>query len=127
VIPARWWPTSPEAVAGTMSLDEIINAWRFHSANVSEEGTLEAPELPANPLGSAVAALVLGTVIGARALAPRWEHARLAMLSGGTVAEVSQALGLDDDETVAGLRSWADQALDWPDYDALLQAIERQP
>lgn len=79
---------------------------------------VDAQNSPA-PLGrsyplavDALEALAHGQALADRLLAQRWVDARDALRYGAEVRTVARALGLDDDEIRAGLRSWAGGQLD---------------
>lgn len=93
----------------TVSLRELLDAWHSHIARlVDARHGLAHPPLPAGRLAHhALDALAVGEALAAGVLASRWVTVADALTNGATVAQVAEAMGLEVDEVVAGLRSWA--------------------
>ncbi|MCW2899243.1 MAG: hypothetical protein JWO67_1508 [Streptosporangiaceae bacterium] len=105
-------PTTPGDLAGA-SPRELLDAWHRHVSRLVEaRHNLADPPLPVGRLvGHALDALAVGQALTDAISNTRWTTASEALARGAGVERVAAAMGLDVDEVLFGLRSWADGQL----------------
>lgn len=124
------WPTSPGDVPADLTPQRLIDALAVHQQVLTSVHLGLADPPPAAELAArAVAVLAVQHALAERVLAGRWVNASDALDLGATVGQVADAMGLDADEVVAGLRSWADGQLCYglisdAQHDAVVALVE---
>lgn len=102
------FPTSAADVPHDAPLATVLQAFAAHTLRVVDAMLGIGEPLPVETLARhAVAALVLQHTVAERVLYSRWTTVRDALTYGASIGDVAAAMGLDVDEVVAGLRSWA--------------------
>lgn len=128
--PTPAWPTSPRDLPADLTPQRLVDALAVHQAVLLDVhlGLTDPP--PATELTArAIAVLAVRHALVERLLAGRWVNASDALDLGATVGQVADAMGLDADEVVAGLRSWADGQLRYgfisdAQHDAVVALVE---
>lgn len=102
--------TSPRDLAG-VGPDELLQAWTGHKRRLAYSRCGIERLAPTQAARHALDALATGEALAAYMVAGRWVTVAEALAHGATVTQVATAVGLDVDEVVAGLTSWADRQL----------------
>ncbi len=103
------FPARPSDVPPDASLGELVEAVLDHWSTLVDSRHGLGDLVPAGQLaGHALAALATAHALAERVLAPRWVCVIDSLTYGATLRQVADAMGLDVDEVVAGLTSWAD-------------------
>lgn len=91
-----------------VSLRELLDAWHSHTGPLVDARHGIGEPKPAGRLARhALDALAVGEALAQRMTSARWVTVTDALANGATVDLVAEAMGLEVDEVVAGLRSWA--------------------
>lgn len=88
---------------------QLLDAWEQHRlALVYARHGIGDPISPSRVARHALDELAVGQALADQLMASRWVSAVDALSNGATLAQTAAAMGLDVDEVVVGLRSWAD-------------------
>lgn len=99
---------APRDVAGE-SLRELLETYTADSGRLIDAQLAGATEWASFRLAEdALEALACGQALADALMSQRWVYVADALRYGAEVRTVARALGLDEDEVRAGLRSWAD-------------------
>lgn len=91
-------------------LEDLLSRWQ---ASRAELAAMDRETWRTTPRAGAVAllAVVASATLGDALLERRWLDARDALAAGAEIRTLAKSMGLDEDEVVVGLRSWAERGL----------------
>lgn len=121
-------PTTPHDVPNA-PYREIADALVEHIRFIFEAQHSGSAVPAADIAAHAVAALATQHALADRILQSRWVTVRDALTHGATVDDVAAAMGLDVDEVVVGLGSWAagqfrENLMTRPQFDATVALVD---